>query len=162
MKRWLLSVIGLSALGAAAYFWAGWSCACPHGREHLQAHHVGALPAERLPELEWLRRELALDDVQFEEVRRLHVAYLPQCEIMCRRIEEATRRVREVARARRHVTPELEAALAEESAVRRECQASLLRHLYATAACMNETQAQRYLDLIVPAALAPAAAAPTP
>lgn len=162
MKQFALIFLGLMALGSGAYFWARQSAVCCRHVGVSEAHAHTVLPAERLPELEWLRRELALNEGQFERVRELHLNYLPRCQDMCQKIEEAARRVRDTARVSRGLTPELQAALAAESAVRRECQENLLRHLYATAACMDEAQAQRYLDLIAPAALAPAAIASLP
>lgn len=105
---------------------------------------------DALPELEWLRTELNLTDAQFASVRELHLAYRPRCAEMCHRIGEAHQKNEREARANRGVTPELSAALAAHAQVHLECQEAMLRHLYQTAALLNEHQARHYLDTLLP------------
>ncbi len=164
MIRMLLTLAALAALGGGAFWLARRSGGCQCGTTTAAdgAHDHATLAVDRLPELEWLRRELSLSDTQMERIKKLHMAYMPHCREMCRRIDEAERRVREVSLDSTTLTPALQAALEHETAVRRACQADLLQHLYATAACMDDEQAARYRRLVVPGALHPAVARITP
>lgn len=104
----------------------------------------------QLPELAWLRREFQLTDEQFAKVAALHAAYRPTCETLCTKIQAATDQVKRVAGPATQVTPGLQAALQQHSAVTLECQTAMLTHLYETAACMSPAQARRYLDEMLP------------
>ncbi len=110
-----------------------------------------------LPELAWLRRELALSDAQFEQVAALHRAYRPRCEAFCAKITTAQERVRAAAAGKAALTPELTAALEEQARVQSACQQAMVAHLYETAALMEPPQAQAYLQATLPHALNPAA-----
>lgn len=107
-----------------------------------------------LPELEWLRQEFDLDAPEFERVSALHLGYLPTCESLCEKIAAARGKVRELVLASRSVSPELEAALREEAALRAECQAAMLRHLYVTAGALPPEKASDYLEAMLPEVLA--------
>jgi plasmid maintenance system antidote protein VapI len=146
MKRSVL--FGLVLLGVAALgYWAS-------HRMAPVAVKQGKLVVERLPELKWLEQELALDAAQIEKVRALHLAYRPTCGEMCEKIELAKTEVDRLANDARGVTPELQKALDHYFKVQGECQSAVLRHVYETARSMNETQSKRYLELVLPAALA--------
>lgn len=114
---------------------------------------VGSTLLDGLPELDWLRTELALSDTQLARVGELHAAYRPVCEEMCRRIDESRARLETAALNSRSSNSDLQQATAEYERVRAECKLKMLEHLYQTAALMDETQAERYLKAVVPAAL---------
>ena len=144
MKYKGLMVLMLSlAAGCLMYFAMRW-------------HKTGAAAGvmlDSLPELEWLRGELKFTDAQIARVRDLHLAYRPSCVEMCRRIGAAHEKIEALAKADRSVTPGLSAALGEHARVHVECQEAMLRHLYQTAALLNEDQARHYLEIMLPYAL---------
>jgi len=120
-------------------------------------HHAAAGSAllDEVPELAWLRGELALTEEQFTKAQALHNAYRPHCEEMCANIAEARARMETLATKSNAVTPELAQAVQDYARVRAECQQHMLAHLYQTAALMDEKQARRYLDTVLPHALDP-------
>lgn len=103
-----------------------------------------------LPELEWLQRELQLDDAQFAKVKELHLAYRPTCEALCQKVRVARSKLRTLATKGGIITPAFEAALQEQAAVHVECQKALLMHLHRTADVMTVAQSQQYLDIMLP------------
>jgi hypothetical protein len=105
---------------------------------------------DEMPELAWMRGELKLSDAQFARVAALHERYRPVCRDMCDRIETARARVDGLLRQSKSVTPELESAMREFARVRAECRLAMLRHVYETAAELDERQAARYLDALAP------------
>ena len=143
MKKGLLILLLALAAGGAA-FWVT--------RAHQQAEHRHVL-LDTMPELAWLRGELKLTDEQFAKASVLHTAYRPQCVAMCRSIAEARTRMESLARSGRGMTPELTAAIDEHVRVQAECQRKMLAHLYQTAALLDDRQAARYLDKVLPLAL---------
>lgn len=151
MSRLLLVLAMLAALGGGAFVVARRVATCD--ASPAARHHTAPLAVDRLPELDWLERRLGLTPDESAKVRELHVAYLPECAAMCARIDEAEARLREVSLSSDGMTAEVEAAVARSADVRRDCQQRLLRHLYRTAACMDDTRAARYLRLVLPAAL---------
>lgn len=122
-------------------------------RPQVPRDHPAATLLEELPELAWLRKDLKLTDAQFEKVSELHVAYRPKCEEMCEQIARAHQRMDVAAQDSTGLTPELEAALADHAETQAACQKSMLDHLYRTAAVLDEDQARRYLETMVPYAL---------
>jgi hypothetical protein len=106
-----------------------------------------------MPELSWLRDELDLSDEQFAKVRQLHVGYRPKCVVMCRRIREAHERLDAASRGEEEVTPELKAAIEDHARLHAECQQAMLEHLYETAAVLDDDQARRYIETMLPYAL---------
>lgn len=108
---------------------------------------------DQLPELGWLRTELALSDPQFAKVGELHAAYRPICREMCARIEESRARLECAALHNRSLNAELQEAIANYEQVRGECKTRMLGHLYQTAALMSPEQAEKYLKAVLPAAL---------
>lgn len=115
-------------------------------QEEAPPHEDGV----RTPELAWLRHEFDLNDEEFAKVSALHLAYLPTCESLCKRIATARSNVRGLVLAGSSVSPELEAALREEAALRADCQAAMLGHLYETAAVLPPAKARAYLDAMLP------------
>lgn len=143
MKRGLLILLLALAAGLGA-FWVT--------RSHQPAARQEVL-LDAMPELAWLRRELKLSDEQFAKASALHTAYRPQCAAMCRSIADAQSTMESLARTARGMTPELAAAVTEHARVQAECQQKMLAHLYQTAGLLDERQAARYLDMMLPQAL---------
>jgi len=103
---------------------------------------------DQTPELAWLKREFKLGDAEFAEVARQHAAYLPQCQAMCRRIDEQDERLKQLLAAAPAVTPEIEAALAEAARLRAECHGQMLRHFFEMSRAMPPEQGRRFLAWI--------------
>lgn len=110
------------------------------------------------PELAWIKTEFRLSDQQFARVAELHAAYRPTCAEMCRRIDEKNAALQKLLAATNSVTPEIQAALAEASRVRAECQAAMLKHVYEVSRAMPPEQARRYLAFMHERTLFPASA----
>lgn len=143
MKKGLLFLVLALAAGVAAFFVT---------RSHQQAVHKEVL-LDSLPELAWLRVDLKLTDDQFAKASELHLAYRPTCVTMCRNIADAQTRLEALARDARRMTPELEAAIQESARVHAQCRANMLEHLYQTADLLDDKQAARYLETMIPHAL---------
>jgi hypothetical protein len=115
--------------------------------------HRGAVSSDtksKLPELQWLREELKLNDEQFAAVTAAHEAYRPTCEALCMRVMASHAKIKQLADVKRPVSPELEEALKEHALLHVECQKAMLNHLHKTAALMRPDQAQHYLDALLP------------
>lgn len=143
MKKGLLILVLALAAGAAAFVIA---------RSHRQSVH-GEVLLDTMPELDWLRTELKLSDVQFQRASELHTGYRPICEKMCHNITEAHVKLEALAQTSRGITPELTAAIQHHARVHAECQMKMLEHLYQTAALLDDKQAARYLETMIPHAL---------
>jgi hypothetical protein len=142
--KWGLAVLVLAVACGSVSFWAT--------RTHLVEERHEAL-LDDLPELEWVRKEFALNDEEFARVRALHLRYRPKCVEMCDRIREVHDRISATARTHGEMSPELEDAIEEHARVHAECQQAMLEHLYETAAVLEEAQGRRYLDAMLPYAL---------
>lgn len=143
MKKGLLFLVLALAAGLAAFYIT---------RSHQQSIHKTVL-LDSLPELAWLRVDLKLTDDQFAKASELHLAYRPTCVTMCRNIAEAQTRLDTLARSVRGMTPELEDAIRDSARVHAECRKKMLEHLYQTANLLDDKQASRYLETMVPHAL---------
>lgn len=121
-------------------------------RSHKTAQSLGSL-VDSMPELAWVRTDLKLTDEQFARVSQLHAAYRPKCVEMCRRISDAHEKIEGYARKDRRVSPELDEAIRYHAQIHVECQQAMLKHLYETAAVLDENQAARYLETMLPYAL---------
>ena len=99
-------------------------------------------------EMEWLRHEFKLTDAQFEKIKELHAAYRPHCEQMCGRIANARARLDHLIDANHRVTPEVESAFKEYSALEEECQQAMLGHIYEVSAAMPPDRSTRYLQMM--------------
>jgi hypothetical protein len=152
MKNGLLILILALSAGTAAFMVA---------RSHRQSAHDGIL-LDSMPELAWLRTELKLSEAQFRQASELHAAYRPICEQMCHNISEAHAKLEPLARTGRSITPELAAAIQNHARVHAECQQKMLEHLYQTAALLDDKQAARYLETMIPHALDSSLASGTP
>lgn len=107
------------------------------------SHENGSM----LPELEWLRQWLRLTDIQFEQVKALHLAYLPKCRLNCARIGAAEAALLEAsAKPMDELTEQLQALAAAQI----ECRQAMLAHVRQTTACMNDEQARQYQNVLLP------------
>lgn len=145
MNRGLLTLLLALGLGLAA-FQLTRTLVVENGPRQGGPHEESS----RLPELEWLRREFALSDAEFEKVSALHRDYRPTCEKLCARVADARDRVRQLVLAGGPVTPEIEAAFREEGALRAECQSAMLGHLHQTASLLPPDKARAYLEAMLP------------
>lgn len=143
MKKGLLILFLALATGAAAFMVA---------RSHRQSEHNAVL-LDTLSELTWLRKELKLSEEQFRQASELHTAYRPICAEMCHNITKAHAKLETLAQSGRGITPELTAAIQHHARVHAECQEKMLEHLYQTAALLDDKQAARYLETMIPHAL---------
>jgi len=142
MKRGQLILVIALALGVCMFF-------CSRYWLH-DKRMTSVMPQESeslLPELEWMRQRLRLDEAQFEQVKALHLAYRPKCQDLCMRAEGAETALREVM-----LDPQKDvaAALKNRAELQVECQQAMLAHVRQTAACMNADQAKQYLDTLLP------------
>ncbi len=101
-------------------------------------------------EMEWLRREFNLTDVQFDKIKALHEGYRPKCDLMCKRIAEANAKLDSLIQNNQALTPEIEAAVANCSEVQQECREAMLAHIYSVSGEMSPASARRYLDMMKP------------
>lgn len=108
---------------------------------------------DSMPELAWLRTDLNLSDEQFSKVEQLHRDYRPVCAEMCRRIAESEAAVAKLASAQSGMNEDLAQLIENHGRVIAECKRSMLGHIYQTASLMNESQGQRYLEVVLPLAL---------
>ncbi len=151
MKRpWLILACGI---GVAV---AGYLCVYFGGTATGRSLHRNTQP-----ELAWLKQEYQLTDDQFARVVELHVAYLPTCREMCRRIDEKNAQLKKLLAGANMVTPEIKKALAESAQVRSDCQAAMLQHFYEVSRVMPPDQGKRYLAWLQQQTLAPSHTVPT-
>jgi hypothetical protein len=99
-------------------------------------------------EMEWLRREYHLNEVQFARVQQLHHQYAPKCDLMCAHIAKANARLNQLIDTNKKVTPEVTAAMAECLAAQEECREAMLGHVYAVSAEMSPEDGARYLQMM--------------
>lgn len=102
----------------------------------------------RTPELAWLQKEFALSDAELARITTLHDAYQPRCAEMCRRIDEQGAKLKTLLTGTNAMPPELEAALAESTKLRAECQRNMLQHFFEVSQTMPPAQGKRYLEWI--------------
>ncbi|MCB1279407.1 hypothetical protein [Prosthecobacter sp.] len=147
MKRGLLILIAAILLGIGMFYGSRTmlpSCGCE------DTSNVPTENGSLLPELEWLRHSLALTDAQFEKVKALHLAYQPRCEELCARVHRSNQALLKSSSDSRKVEGDVQKHLRERADLTMECQQAMLKHVYETAACMDEKQAAKYLKLVLP------------
>ncbi|MBI1176294.1 periplasmic heavy metal sensor [bacterium] len=145
MKRGLLILmVGLMAAGAA-YACIYFVCTAP----------ARSLEQSAKPELAWLKEEFNLSDAEFKRVSDLHAAYLPQCQEMCRKIDAQNVELQKLLADATNVSPQIEAALAEASRLRADCQTMMLRHFIQVSQTMPPEQGRRYLAWVKDKAFLP-------
>lgn len=145
MRRGQQILLAALVLGACMFV-----CSRLVMRDHLAKGAMDDMREEqgtRLPELEWLRHWLHLNDAQFDKVKALHLAYRPKCQELCQRVQEAEAALRAgMDDPRKDLTVELRVC----ADARLECQRQMLAHVRETAACMDAVQAGKYLDAMLP------------
>jgi hypothetical protein len=100
---------------------------------------------ERQPELAWIKKEFNLSDAEFARIMTLHEAYLPQCAMRCRVIEEQNTKLKELLAKGATVTPEIQDLLVERAKTRAQCEAEMLKHFQEVSRAMPPEQGRRYL-----------------
>jgi hypothetical protein len=114
-----------------------------------------SMQSSNQPELAWLKEEFNLSDSEFKRVSELHAAYLPQCGEMCREIDAQNAKLQALLSGATSMTPEITAALAENSRLRSECQTMMLRHFFQVSQAMPPEQSRRYLAWVKEKAFLP-------
>jgi hypothetical protein len=99
-------------------------------------------------EMEWLRREYHLTDLQFARVMQVHGDYAPHCDAMCAKIAEANTHLNELIKANSKLTAEVQAAFEQCATVQSDCRRALLAHIYAVSAEMSPADGARYLEMM--------------
>lgn len=143
MKKGLIILLLAVTTGILAFFLS-------RGKQQT-AHQPLLLDA--MPELTWLKTDLALSEEQFSQVQQLHRKYRPVCADMCRRIGESEKAVARLAGNQRGLNEELDQAIDNHARVIAACKRSMLEHIYKTASLMDEDQSKRYLEVALPLAL---------
>lgn len=133
-KGVIILIVGL-LLAAAAYGCVYFVCTSP----------ARTMQESSKPELAWLKDEFHLSDAEFKRAADLHAAYLPQCVKMCRQIDAQNQRLEQLLAATNQITPEIEAALAENAHLRAECQRHMIKHCYEVSHTMPPEEGRRYL-----------------
>ena len=140
--RWGFRLSFILAAAAAVGLIAFYVC------NFLATRELRAMAQAPNGDLQWLRQEFHLNDVQFKTIADLHTAYAPVCDEMCRRIMEANAKVDRLVSGNHQVTPELEAAIREAERVREDCRMQMLAHIYRVCAQMSPADGQRYLNMM--------------
>lgn len=135
-KSWLILFIAF--LGVASYAVAYFSRT---EKAYFLLHHEQS-------SLVWLKEEFQLTDTQFEKIKKLHAAYVPRCEEMCRNVRESRQQLDEAVRASNGLSPEVTTALEHLNAVRSQCEIEMLGHIYAVSQNMNPDQGKRFLEMM--------------
>jgi hypothetical protein len=143
MKRGLFILLLGAIVAAAAY--GGMYLACTSSARNMERTVQ--------PELAWLKDEFHLSDAEFKRVSELHAAYLPQCQEMCRKIDEQNAQLAKLLQGTAGVTPEIEQALKEAARLRVECQTMMLRHFVRVSQTMPSDEGSRYLSWVKEKAL---------
>jgi hypothetical protein len=99
-------------------------------------------------EMEWLRQTFQLSDSQFGAIKVLQDSYQPTCGRLCQRIATADGNLDRLIQSNQSVTPEVDAALKESSAVREDCRKAMLGQIYRIAAEMSPASRDRYLKMM--------------
>lgn len=148
MKRGGIIISLALFLGGAGFFLVRWQKrAARHVDFHNYAQHG---PNDQHAELDWLKSELHVSDLQMDKVRALHIAYHPICESLTQRLEASHRKLDALSSTATSLGAEMDAALQEHSAIHLECQRAMLKHFYETAAILSPDQARRYLKKMIP------------
>ena len=114
------------------------------------------LAKAQTPELAWLKSEFNLTDAELAGITKLHEAYQPHCEEMCRRINAQNKRLKLLLAATNQMTAEIEAAIGESAKLRGECQRDMLAHFLEVSRTMPPEQGKRYSTWIQERTVLPA------
>lgn len=113
-----------------------------------------AMTAE-LPELEWLRREYALSDEQFAEIRSRHMAHDVICQKLCYDLVIAQKKLDTAIANSPEMSSEVQMALSEWTAQRKICREAAISHMYEISSVLAPEQGADYRrrvyeNLIIP------------
>ena len=96
-------------------------------------------------DLAWLRGEFHLSDAEMQRIRQLHEGHMPRCRENCARIAAKKKESQAALDNAQTMTPEAQQKLSEVSALRAQCQASMLGHFYEVSRAMPPELSRRYL-----------------
>lgn len=147
MNRGLIILIIAPVLGIGMFF------AAQNMLKPCNCAASATMPVEDgslLPELQWLKTTLHLTDERFAKVQALHLAYQPKCAELCLRVHHSDKALMECASQSHEVTPDILKLMREKAELAQECRQTMLQHVYATAACMEQAQADHYLKIMLP------------
>jgi len=153
MKRGLAILVVAIMLGVGMFFGSQQMlkpCDC------VNADQMPVENCSLLPELEWLRNSLHLTEPQFAKVKKLHLAYQPRCAELCKRVQHSDQALIECTSHSHAMTADVVKLLRERADLTQECQQAMLQHVYETAACLDQVQADSYLKIVLPHVLGPA------
>ena len=104
--------------------------------------------ANTADDLDWLRQEFRLTDVELARVRELHEGYLPECAEMCKQIAGKKRELEAAmssATNRVDLREPIGTKLGELALLRAQCQLQMLQHFAEVSQAMPPEQGRRYL-----------------
>ena len=96
----------------------------------------------------WLRQEFHLSDAEYARVKKLEDGYHPHCLVMCEQISQSQLALKNLILANKTMTPEVEAAMQKDSAVKKEWRQDMLRHFYEVSQAMPPEEGKRYLQIM--------------
>jgi hypothetical protein len=108
---------------------------------------------DSMPELAWVKSEFNLNEQQFANVSRLHANYRPRCKEMCDRIQKSSAHLEQLCQTQSSLNPQVESAVTAHANLQLECQKEMLKHIYQTSAALDPSQAERYLETVLPQVL---------
>lgn len=101
--------------------------------------------ARSADDLDWLRQEFRLTDVEMKRVQELHDGYMPLCAAMCGQIAAKKRELESVLTGTTNTNSAVEQKLVELGSLRARCQAQMLQHFVEVSRAMPAEQGRRYL-----------------
>lgn len=140
MKRSVVLLVLSLAIGAIFFGIGYWWCT---GRPHHSEIHSHR-------ELVWLELEFQLNPEQMEKITQLHRKFLPVCDELCMRIIKVNEQLSRRIAADRTMTPEISALMADASRIHQQSREAVLNHLFEVSAEMTPSQAERYLQAMMP------------
>jgi len=138
MRNTLIVVLGLLAVALI-----GWTVSY-----HIGVACSGSSLSSGDRGLEWLRCEFKLTDQQYSRIRELNQQYEPICSKLCERVLDSQTKLKNLISQSQAITPEIQEALTQDSALKRECQLAMLQHIYDVTQVLPEGQRKRYLNLV--------------
>ena len=101
--------------------------------------------ASRTDDLDWLRQEFHVSDIELARIRELHEGYLPRCAEMCRQIADKKRELEQALNGATNLNATAETKLTELHMLRARCQGQMLQHFMEVSQAMPAEQGRRYL-----------------
>lgn len=135
MNRSLLILIGALALGGALFA----------GSFFTVRHATVICCARPSDDLNWLRTEFHLNDVEMAHIRELHEGYLPQCGQMCAKIAAKKNELAAALGEGTNITSEARLKMNELADLRAQCQSQMLQHFIVVSQAMPPAEGRRYL-----------------